>query len=488
MAEYLTPGVYIESVSGAPVLESASTSIGGFVGIAERGPINVPIFITSWNAYITNFAGGMTSPFIANSDLAYAVYGFFQNGGKKCYVVRTANEASATKSVVVFDFASAPANPPVITAKDEGSWGNELILNVSANADNPDNFDFKLYLGSATAGNLIETLEGLSNDTNSADYWVDNVNGNSKFIHAVSGELALPTANATFEQGLDGIESISTADWSTSLSSLDQVDDVSFLCMPGQTTTALNGALMTYCENRKDVFALVDLPSTTATATDAVTIRKNMSCDVGAVVYPWIKVSDPLSNTGQLRACPACGHVMGVYARIIAERGVWKAPAGTEATIRGAIETLVNLTTGDTDVLNPAGVITIVSKPNSGIVVWGARSLSSDSSMKYVSDVLLDVFIKKSIYQGTQQFVFEPNDAITWSKVRTTVQAFLDTLWRDGGLFGAEASEAYYVKCDEDLNTPDVRNQGRLICEVGYASKKPAEFVVFRVNHEVSGS
>lgn len=116
----------------------------------------------------------------------------------------------------------------------------------------------------------------------------------------------------------------------------------------------------------------------------------------------------------------------------------------------------------------------------------GARDIHPDSSMKYISDVLLDINIKKSIYQGTQQFVFEPNDPETWKKLRTTVEAFLDNMWRDGALFGEKASEAYYVKCDEELNPENVRNAGKLICEVGYASKKPAEFVIFRFSHTVA--
>ena len=262
---------------------------------------------------------------------------------------------------------------------------------------------------------------------------------------------------------------------------------MNLLCIPGQTSATVNSALMSYCENRKDVFSILDAPEA-STVESVLALRKTMSCKNAALYFPWIKVSDPLSKTGKLRSCPPCGHVMGVYARTITERGVWKAPAGTEAIVRGAIEVTTTLTTGDTDVLNPAGIVSIMPKTNYGIVIWGARDLHPDSSMKYISDVLLDINIKKSVFNGTQPFVFEPNDSKTWTRVKTTIESFLDGLWREGALFGDKSSEAYYVKCDADLNTQAMRNQGKLICEIGYANKKPAEFVIFRFSHDVASN
>lgn len=474
MAEYLTPGVFIEDTPNPPVIESVSASNGGFVGITQRGEVGKPIFVTSWNAFINNFAYGMDSPFLANSPLAYAVYGFFQNGGKRCYVMRVASKTAKV--------ATLTKESLTINARDAGTWGNKLKVTITANIDTPTNFDLKVTLGAEN----VEVFRNLSNTAGEENYWIDVLDTQSKFLKGVSGSLSVFEASA-FTKGEEGITDITDTDYTTSLSKFDVIDDLNLLCVPGQTSTAVTKAVMDYCENRKDVFAILDAPEASTTES-VLALRKSLSCKNAALYFPWIKVSDPLSKTGKLRSCPPCGHVMGVYARTIAERGVWKVPAGTDAVVRGAIEVTTTLTRDETDSLNPAGVVSIIPKPNYGIVIWGARDLHPDSSMKYISDVLLDIFIKKSVYNGTQPFVFEPNDSHTWTKITTTVQAFLDTLWRDGAFQGNTASEAYYVKCDEDLNTSDVRNQGKLLCEIGYAKNKPAEFVIFRFSHELASN
>lgn len=474
MAEYLSPGVFIEDNPNPPVIEAVSASNGGFVGITQRGEVGKPVFINSWNAFINNFAFGMNSPFLADSDLAYAVYGFFQNGGKRCYVMRVASDSAK--------IASTTGENLVINSKDVGTWGNKLKVTITANADNPTNFDLKVILGAED----VEVFKNLTNTTGEENYWIDVLETQSNFIKGVSGSLTAQEA-ITFTGGADGVEDITDSAYTDALNNFDVIDDLNLLCIPGQTSEAVNSAVMTYCENRKDVFAILDAPEA-STVASVLALRKTMSCKNAALYFPWIKVSDPLSKNGKLRSCPPCGHVMGVYARTIAERGVWKVPAGTEAIVRGAIEVTTTLTTGDTDVLNPAGIVSIMPKTNYGIVLWGARTLHPDSSMKYISDVLLDISIKKSVFNGTQPFVFEPNDSKTWTRVQTAIEAYLDGLWREGALFGDSSSEAYYVKCDEDLNTDAIRNQGKLVCEIGYANKKPAEFVIFRFSHEVASN
>ena len=478
MAEYLSPGVFIEDTPNTPVAEAVSTSTGGFVGIAQRGKVGKPIFISSWNAYINEFAMGMSSPFLANSDLAYAVYGFFQNGGKRCYVQRV-----ASKAVKCATLSNPNENPTlVISAKDEGEWGNKIKVAITANADVNTAFDLTVTLDEEK----VEVFKGLTNTVGDENYWIDILDEQSSYIMGVSGVLAVLSATA-LAGGADGVSDIADSDYTDALKNFDVIDDLNLLCIPGQTSVAINTAVMTYCENRTDVFAILDAPEA-STVSSIVEQRKTMSCKNAALYFPWIKVSDPLSKTGKLRVCPPCGHVMGVYARTIAERGVWKAPAGTEAIIRGAVDVNTVLSNADTDILNPAGIVSILPKTNYGIVIWGARDLHPQSSMKYISDVLLDIFIKKSVYQSTQPFVFEPNDSNTWTRVTATVEAFLDNLWRDGGLKGDSAKEAYFVKCDEDLNTANSTNAGRLICEVGYAQKKPAEFVVFRFSHDLASN
>ena len=477
MAEYLSPGVFIEDSPNPPVIEAVSASTGGFLGIAQRGKVGTPIFIDSWNAYINKFAHGMSSPFLANSDLAYAVYGFFQNGGKRCYVLRVAGESAQT---AVLDKTSESGLH--VKAKDEGAWGNKLKVAVSVNPDVSTHFDMTVTFD----GEKVEVFKGLSNTMGEENYWIDVLYAQSNYLEGVAGNLTAMEAESLTD-GDDGLNDINDASYTTALNKFDLVDDVNLMCIPGQTSETVNTGLMSYCDTRKDVFAILDAPEA-STVSSVLALRKKMSCKNAALYFPWIKVSDPLSKTGKLRSCPPCGHIMGVYARTIADRGVWKAPAGTEAIVRGAVDVTTVLSNADTDSLNPAGVVSIIPKANYGIVVWGARGLNPDSSMKYISDVLLDIFIKKSVYQSTQQFVFEPNDSVTWTRVTATIQAFLDNLWRDGALLGDSAKEAYYVKCDADLNTASVRSAGKLICEIGYANKKPAEFVIFRFSHDVASN
>ena len=430
----------------------------------------------------------MSSPFLADSDLAYSVYGFFQNGGSRCYVKRVAHWDS-----VGGKFTSVPATVTIgveltsgIEAKDAGEWGNKLKLSaISANVDDNTKFDFSVLYD----GETVEKYSALSNTVDTEDYWIDVINGNSNYISAVSGSLEVAD-ESTLAGGEDyvGVSSdIVDADYELALASFDAIDDVNLLCIPGQTSVGVNTALMTYCENRGDIFAILDAPKA-STVESVKALRKTMSCKVASLNFPWIRVTDPLSKTGKLRDCPVSGHIMGVYARTIKERGEWKAPAGVEATLRGAIEVMTVLNDQDLAVLNPLGIVSIIPKTNYGIVIWGARSISPDSSMKYISDILLDINLKKSIKQGTQWVVFEPHDSKLWTRVTTTIQDFMYGKWQDGALFGDTPEQAYFVKCDEDLNPQAIRDAGKIICEVGYARKRPAEFVIFRVSHELASN
>lgn len=475
MGEYLSPGVYVESVnnSGAPI-EAVSASTGGFVGITARGILNVPTLVTSWQNFLDTFAYGLETPFLVNSDLAYSVYGFFQNGGSRCYIIRTASAKAAR--------ATGKNGETTFNAKDEGTWGNKIKISVKANTNVSSNFDITVKYNDEVA----EVFENVSNTVGSETYFLDII-ADSKFISCDTGTLSVTASDISLLGGADGIDDITDTEYTTALQLFDAVDDVNLICVPGQVSDAMTKAILAYAENRGNVFAIVD-GAKSADVEAIKTFRKGLSCKNGALYYPWIKVSDPLSKTGKLRDCPTCGHVMGVYARTIQNRGVWKAPAGTEANLRGAIDVVKLLVKGDCDVLNPNGINVIMPRANYGIVIWGARSLSPDATMKYVSDVLLNTNIKESVKNGTQWAVFEPNNSVLWTRVEATVEAFLDSLWRDGGLFGDEASQAYFVKCDEELNPEASRNAGKLICEVGYAPNKPAEFVIFRISHSISNN
>jgi hypothetical protein len=200
----------------------------------------------------------------------------------------------------------------------------------------------------------------------------------------------------------------------------------------------------------------------------------------GALYYPWISVSNPLSGNGASLLIPPCGHLAGIYARADAERGVHKAPANE--VLQGAVGLDVNVTRGEQDALNPIGVNCIRAFPGRGVRVWGARTLSSDPSWRYVNVRRLFNYVEASLEAGTQWVVFEPNDPDLWARVRRDVTSFLRMVWRTGALFGITPDQAFYVKCDEELNPLEVRDAGQLIIEIGLAPTKPAEFVIFRIS------
>jgi hypothetical protein len=244
---------------------------------------------------------------------------------------------------------------------------------------------------------------------------------------------------------------------------------------------AIQEAMITHCEKVRYRFALLDTPPN-LNAQQAKEWREYLNFDTSfaAMYYPWIRVAD-LSDSPQVsKLTPPSGHAVGIFNRTDAERGVHKAPANE--IVRGAIDLELQLTRGEQDVLNPIGVNCIRSFPGRGIRIWGARTLSSDVAWRYINVRRLFIYVEHSMDIGLQWVVFEPNDPDLWARVRRDVSAFLRMTWRSGALFGTSEDEAYYVKCDEELNPSETRDLGMLIIEAGLCPVKPAEFVIFRIS------
>lgn len=472
MPSYNAPGVYIQDVvSGSQTIDQLSSSIGILLGTALSGKCNVAQKIGSWTEFVEKYAFGLDSPFDANMYLPYAVYGFFQNGGKELYVGRVADSAQKATG-------SASTSKIVATAVFEGASYNGAKATFTKNA-------------AWTSSNNLFDVEVEFNDIDITieevvfDDVVDKLNADptiSKFLvfEYGTGGTALAEEAITLSGGSAG-NTLTDAKYVDALSMIDILDDVTMVAIPGQASSTVNAGVIAYCENH-ELFPIIDMPmGSTPDATKAY--RKGISAFTGALCYPWGKINDPLTDTK--KTVPTAGHVMGVYARIIESRGVFKAPAGTEAQVRGFLEMETVLTPSNINTLNPIGVVCIVSRPNAGIVIWGARSLNStDTTMRYVSDGLLNLNIKKSLYQGTQFAVFEPNDENLWSRVNTSCKAFLEMLRQQGALKG-DADEAYYVTVDETNNTDATIAAGQLNIEIGYAPVKPAEFVIIKLAHSI---
>ena len=474
MASYTAPGVYIkDQVSGVQTISQASASIGAMLGLTASGVLNTPVKIGSWSEFIQNFANGLDTPFLANSYLPYAVYGFFQNGGAELYVV-SVKGAGAAK-------ATAPsANVLVATAASEGTWGNGLRVKVTKNEDWSSTnlvYDVTFTLGDntitvkeLTISNIVDTL----NADKSVAQWF------GKF--SLKAETtALAEEEYTLSGGANGA-TLTDTNITDALAYFDTVvDEITLIGIPGQTSAAINTALLAYTDNN-GLFPILDAPIG-STAQQVKTLRKGTTAWTGCLAWPWGKINDPLTET--IKDVPTVGHVMGVYARTILNRGVFKAPAGVDAVVRGFVDMEHLVTQSELSMLNPLGVVCVMPRPNAGIVLWGARSLNSaDSTMRYVSDGLLNLNIKRSLYQGSQFAVFEPNTELLWNTVRSMCISFLENLRREGALKG-NASEAYYVVVDKSNNTEYTINEGQLIIDVGYAPVKPAEFVVFRLAHSI---
>jgi len=237
--------------------------------------------------------------------------------------------------------------------------------------------------------------------------------------------------------------------------------------------------MITHCELMGDRMAILDPPPGYGPqqVKEWRTEKSNYDSKFAALYYPWIEVFDPL--TGRKATMPPSGHMAGIWARNDEARGVHKAPANE--VVRGAIGLATQLTKGEHDQLNPVGVNCIRAFPGRGIRVWGARTLSSEAEWRYLNVRRLFNYLEESILNGTQWVVFEPNDDALWARIRRTISAFLVNEWRKGALFGLTPDEAFYVKCDRETNPAEGIDAGQVVCEVGVAPVKPAEFVIFRL-------
>ncbi len=286
----------------------------------------------------------------------------------------------------------------------------------------------------------------------------------------------------------------------TGLDLLEQIDEIAIVAAPGYSDAASYEALLAHCEQPPaDRVAILDAPEkvqdidllTKTALTPAGDAERDAPAGsglrprqsdggYGAFYFPWLVVRDPMS-ADKLASVPPSGHLAGIWARTDALRGVHKAPANE--AVRGAVNLTYHLTRAEQAVLNPEGVNCIRFFSQEGIRVWGARTLApSASEWRYLSVRRLFNVIKESIARNTRWIVFEPNDYTLWKSIRRDISAFLMLLWRDGALMGRTPQEAFFVKCDEETNPPDVINAGRVVTLIGIAPVKPAEFIIFRLS------
>lgn len=565
MAEYLSPGVYVEEFeSGMRPMEGVSTSTAGFIGMAEKGKtVGTPEFVTSFADFNRKFGGYLPeSTYGEYRYLAYAVEQFFANGGSRCYVMRTVAADAAV--------ASVSANGITIAAKNPGKWGNEIKVTavaapkgktavLEATGDDATGKVYTVANGSAFAegdtivirnngkvtgynkiamaqGNTItlavpvkedlvdknpvpkktisvcemnvevtyrdavELYEGVSLNVSSASY-IAKAMAKSELVDVTAGEtkdavnpLSVFTAAADPEKavvflagGSDGGKKGITDDVfmgvdggpgrRTGLAAFKELNNVSIMAIPGVTSPAVQLALVAHCANTGASFAVLDVPQDLVKPQDVLAHREKIDSDYAAMYHPWIQIYDALNKKPAY--IPPSGAVCGIYARTDNERGVHKAPANEVVYNCIGLSCLYNK--AEQDILNPAGVNLIRALPGQGIRVWGARTCSSNSLWKYVNVRRLFIYLEESIKSQTNWAVFEPNDEMLWARVGRTIRAFLRDMWRNGALVGTTEDQAFFVNIGRDtMSQNDILN-GRLICEIGVAPSRPAEFVIFRI-------
>ncbi len=404
-----------------------------------------------------------------------------------------------------------------VEAAQPGDWANSLKMSLSPQAT-PEMFDLTIQGKDAAGNDFSKTYTGLSLSPSAPNYFMTRVNEDTEPLLRVSwqGDPAMPVAVAdqplaagptsglSGGGGADGQDAKATImDYAgnellpvndrTGLAGLAAIDEIALLAVPDEVNTNITNSaeitnmVLDQCETLKDRFAVLSIAGGQGLIT-ATAPMPPRDTSYGAVYYPWINVFDPLTQDYLL--VPPAGHVVGVYARTDVERGVHKAPANE--VVRGILTRDIGnkgplefkLSKREQDILNPRGVNVIrdFRSDRRDIRVWGARTMSTDGQWKYVNVRRLFIFVEESIDEGTQWVVFEPNDENTWSRVRRSVSNFLTRVWRDGALMGTTPAEAFFVKCDRTTMTQDDIDNGRLICYIGIAPVKPAEFVIFRIS------
>jgi uncharacterized protein len=389
MATYSAPDVYVVEVSGgARPIQAVGTSTAGFVGLAPRkkARLGEAVAVNNWGEFVREYIqeGDHMNP---STPLSMAVYGFFQNGGSRCYVVNLGQDG-------------AP------------------VMNTEAGG----------------------------------------------------------------------------------LGYLEEIDEIAIVAAPGYTDAGTYEALREHVELLKDRVAILDAPSRVddirlllQTATESASGEseegqrgfKGPASSYLAYYYPWITVRDPLSPTERINVPPS-GHIAGIWSRTDATRGVHKAPANE--TVRGALNLTARLSRAELGELNQAGVNCLRYFTREGIRVWGARTLDETGEWRYLNVRRLFNMVRESIQESTRWVVFEPNDYTLWKSIRRDIGAFLTGLWRNGALMGRTPDEAFFVKCDEETNPPDVIDQGQVVTEIGIAPVKPAEFIIFRIQQHQPGA
>jgi hypothetical protein len=507
------PGVYVEEIpSGVRTITGVATSITVFVGWAAKGPTDRAELVLSFSDFERKF-GGLD----ARSLLGYSVSHFFSNGGQRAYILRLTG-VGAVAGTVTLD------NKLKITAIDLGEWSKFYAIVTKKRTDDPTRFQLKVVnIKDDPKGATVEVFEDLSMAPLDRRFVVNVLKAQSLLVSAElvdtpdapPEDTAIPpkgdpkageipeSAKLQVPPGADGAPlTPGTAEFAGALlpasgtggvNFLDRVDLFNILCIPGLSKngpvdmTSTLSSLEKLCSDRRAILIVdSDQEATFDKLTDVAALQNltGLEAKNAAFYFPWIIAPDPLQQN-RPREFPPCGFVAGLYARTDTTRGVWKAPAGTDASLTGVLGVKTNLTDAENGVLNPKAINCIRTLPVFGTVLWGARTLQGNdeqgSEWKYIPVRRTALYIEESLFRGLKWVVFEPNDEPLWAQIRLNVGAFMHDLFRQGAFQGQTPRDAYFVKCDKETTTQNDINRGIVNIVVGFAPLKPAEFVIIKL-------
>ncbi|GAB1723258.1 MAG: phage tail sheath family protein [Nitrospira sp. CR1.1] len=518
------PGVYIEELpSGVRTITGVATSITGLIGKALRGPTDQPVTITSFADYERIF-GGLHRDFT----LSYAVRDFFLNGGGQAVVVRLYRATGGSASKATYEVPNL-----TLQAASEGAWGMQVRVRVDKKIVTDPNLIavatrlgvqpadlFDLTIRDAGTG-VIETFLNLTTKESArradrvlaaestqvrvtsilpantspaahagalvdADVWTANTK-------STAAKNAAPADVAVDSAALDAATYKGSQSSKTGLYQLEKVDLFNLLCVlpdarGGDVPDDVYQEALGYCVKRRAML-IVDPKAAWATVSAAQSgaAGMNLNGDMArnaAIYFPRIRQADSQLG-GQIDMFVPCGVIAGVMARTDSQHGVWKAPAGLDASLNGVAGLQLDMTDAENGLLNPLGINCLRTFPVHGRVVWGSRTMrgadAAADEYKYVPVRRLALFLEESLYRGTQWVVFEPNDEPLWAQIRLNLGAFMHNLFRQGAFQGTAPRDAYFVKCDKETTTQNDINLGIVNIVVGFAPLKPAEFVVIKL-------
>ena len=492
MPAYLSPGIYTRETDFSFYVKQISTSSAAMVGITEKGPVNKPVLVTSWEQFINKFGS-----YINEGYLAYAARSFFDNGGSVLYVCRIAHYTDITdkstltameSNMTIDNREATPAPSLQINAANPGTWGDRISVSIEDGSLDPVNA-FNLIV--KYKDNIVEVFKELSMDETSANHVELMINEVSDYITVSDLSPSTGTAEdrpalGTYQLvgGNNGLSGVTDSDYigdpsqHTGLYAFDEIDALNLLMVPGVTTVPVINAGITYVENRKDLLFIADTPFMLEPL-EVVDFRKGQgiythaafNSSYAALYYPWLEISDPI--TARKKYIPPCGAVAGCCARSDQKTYVWWAPAGIDrGRVFNAVSVSYKTSRGERDVLYPEGINVIAVFPDTGINIWGQKTLQSQpSAVDRVNVRRLMMYMEEAISESSRFVVFEPNNPQTWRALGRLINPFLQDIKEKGGLYD------YAFQCDEETNTPVVIDRNEMIARVFVKPTKTAEFI-----------